>query len=192
MNNSQNKILGNNVPIKFPLLSHQPIVGMIDTGATTSSLHATNIQQKGDSVTFQCPQLSDNLITLDLYGQQEVVSADAGSNNRPMIKVDIEINNSPLTGVIFNLNDRSDMENPVLIGQNILKLGDFLIDVNKDNDSTDDVTESIVLEKEDNTRNDSIMEAIKILKKHNVTVFELVEFLRTAPLYLRNGDSNDK
>ena len=39
----------------------------------------------------------------------------------------------------------------------------------------------------ENKRSKDVMEAIQILKDNNVTIFELVEFLRTAPVYLRAG-----
>ncbi len=185
-------VIGHSVVIKFPSLGDATITGKVDTGATTSSLHATNIQTDNNTVRFVCPEISNNVITLELVGSQEVVSADAGGQHRPMIKLDISVGDKQLSGVVFNLNDRSEMDSPILIGQNIIKTGNFVIDLNKD--QQDLVDESVNLnekeEKDTSERDTEILKAIAILKKHQVTIFELVEFLRTAPLYLRNVDDS--
>ena len=192
-------MIGGTVKLQFPSLSDRIIAAKVDTGATNSSLHATNINPNSDntSVSFVCPCLSDNSITMELDGTQEVVSADAGGQTRPMVKMHITVNGVDLPNISFNLNDRSEMDSPILIGQNILKAGDFVIDVNMGEDEPS-VTEGEEKtkktdKKEDSEKQNEIMEAIKVLKRHNVSIFDLVEFLRTAPLYLRiNIDEKSK
>lgn len=192
---SSSRTLGDTASIVFTSLGGNKIDGKVDTGATTSSMHADNIQLNNGSVSFCCPYLSDNTITMDLHGSQDVLSADGGNNERPMVKLDIRINGVELPGVAFNLNDRSEMDCPILIGQNIIKTGQFVIDLNNSEDDVDQastVGESIeIISEAKSDRDKNILEAVKILKDNNVTIFELVEFLRTAPLYLRNGEDHE-
>lgn len=192
MMTNDNQTIGNTVCIKFMSLGDKDITGKVDTGATTSSMHATNIQQSGDQISFICPYISDRAITMDLDGSQDVASADGGNNKRPMIKLDISVDGVELPGIVFNLNDRSEMDCPILIGQNIIKSGNFIIDLNTGEDNIEHpVGESVIVEdkvQKDTKRTNNILDAVKILKENDVTIFELVEFLRTAPLYIRSGE----
>jgi hypothetical protein len=159
------------------------VEGKVDTGATVSSLNAQEIRvnKQNGSVSFICPEISNNLITMELDGSQSVVSADGedGGSTRPMVKFEIEINGMPFKQVSFNLNDRSNMDSPVLIGQNILKAGNFLIDVNKDDapERAEVVQRDVHTNK---TRNDEVSEAILTLAKHNVTLLEMVHWLNNV------------
>lgn len=104
------------------------IKGKVDTGAEISSLHAEDIKKVGNSVTFFNPSLSQNRISVALADQQAVKSADGGVEYRPVIELDIEINGKAIRGATFNLNNRDQMEYPVLIGQNVLEKTNFLVD----------------------------------------------------------------
>lgn len=188
LDNGNRPKLGESAVIKISSFGDSDITGKVDTGATTSSLHADNIKTDGSSVTFVCHPISENSITMDLHGSQDVLSADGGNNERPMIKLDIIVNGVELPGVVFNLNDRSEMDCPILIGQNIIKSGNFVIDLN--DESHDNLPENVE-QQHFQYREQNILEAVKILKENDVTIFELVEYLRTAPLYLRNGFENE-
>ena len=63
------------------------------------------------------------------------LSADGGGNTRPVITLDIEIDGTPLTGVEFNLNDRSGMDSQILMGTNIIEAGNFVVDIHQDSDA---------------------------------------------------------
>jgi hypothetical protein len=180
-------VIGNTVKINFKNFGDSVVAeGKVDTGATTSSLHATDIKLNSDNtVTFLSDCLSENLLTIPLVGEQDVLTADAGSNSRPIISLDISINGRDIPKAHFNLNDRSEMDCPILIGENIIKAGDFIIDINNDTDDNSPNVAESVEKVSDRTAN--IMEAVRILKEHDVTIYELVEFLRTAPIYLRTG-----
>jgi len=123
-------VIGDIVEIKFPGLSHgATLKGRVDTGATTCSLHVDDVDMlEGDRVQFKNAELSDSSFTLTLAGKQEVSSADNGSETRPMVKLDVKIDGKSIDDVEFNLNDRSNMDHPVLVGQNLLESGNFMID----------------------------------------------------------------
>lgn len=177
---SPDKILGNDTNIVFVAFGNKSINGKVDTGATNSSLHAENIQinKPNNSVSFTCPPISDSIITMDLDGAQEVVSADAGGNVRPIVKFDVEINNIPLNGVSFNLNDRKEMDSPILIGQNILKAGGFVVDINKN----DEELKSDALDTENQkqvNRDKSVLEALQVLSENNISFQDMFKYLNT-------------
>ena len=170
------KVIGNDAVVTFANLGNKSLEGKVDTGATTSSLHAEQIKTSGNSVSFVCPDISNSVITMDLDGAQEVVSADAGGTTRPMVKFDIEIDGTPLRGVSFNLNDRSEMDSPILIGQNILTAGNFVVDVNKDSPETGE-TPSVTSD-----RDSEVLEAVRVLVNHDVTFGEFMEYMKTETL----------
>lgn len=105
------------------------IRGKVDTGAELSSLHADDVEIVGDSsnriVKFV---FGGKRYKMTLQDTQAVQTADNGIENRPVVKFNIKINGSILNDVLMNLNDRSNMPDKLLIGQNILEKGKFLID----------------------------------------------------------------
>lgn len=182
-NLDQGKVLGNVAEVKFTSLGGRSVEGKVDTGATISSLHADNIRvnQQNNSVSFTCRELSNSVITMQLDGAVEVVSADAGGNTRPIVKFDVEIDGVVLQSTSFNLNDRSEMDTPVLIGQNILKSGGFVIDVNKDSapERVEQVqSESTVLSNV--IRESKIVQSLQVLVDSNVTLDELLTYFKRS------------
>ena len=171
--------LGMTAMVRFATFGNREIQGKVDTGATTSSLHASNIQvnKERNTVTFHCSELSNNLITLELAGAQEVHSADAGGQTRPVVTLDVEIDGTPVKGASFNLNDRSQMDIPVLIGQNILKAGNFTIDPKKDGVAEVPDHEDTML-----TREAAILKAVEVLAENDVTLNELISYLQTSAI----------
>lgn len=168
--------LGMTAQLVFGAFGNKPVEGKVDTGATVSSLHAERISiDKGrNTVSFSCPALSGNTITLQLDGSQEVHSADAGGVSRPVVTLDVEIDGVPIKGASFNLNDRSQMDSSVLIGQNILKAGNFQIDPNKGGSQQEQEPQQTM------TREDAIMKAIEVLNENDVKLSEIVTYLRTV------------
>ncbi len=123
------QLVGDLVRVQFPgLSSPKELSGKVDTGATVCSLHADNYQINGPSISFKCSPLSDNIITVPLKAKHAVKSPDGGTVYRPVIELDVKINGKTITNVEFNLNDRSHMDQPVLIGQNALQAGKFYVD----------------------------------------------------------------
>jgi len=151
MNTTNNRqILGDFAEIRFTNLPASAFIrGKVDTGATICSLHADNYTVNKDTnmITFKCPHISENNITLPLVDRQATKTADNGTEYRPVIEMSVKIDDVVMNNVKFNLNDRSNMDCPVLIGQNLIKAGKFLIDPTK-------MDEAVDLEKsEDNVEN---------------------------------------
>lgn len=125
----QQERIGDVVLVKLILPSgYGALKGRVDTGAEVSSLHAENIKISNGQVTFFNKHLSDNLITMPLATKQAVSSADGGTQYRAVVELDVEINGKPVRKSLFNLNDRSNMDYPCLIGINVLERTNFLID----------------------------------------------------------------
>lgn len=172
--------LGNEAEVRF-LAVNKSVPGKVDTGATTSSLHATKISVNGDQVSFHSPALSNNIITLPVSSHQEVHSADGGGNERPVVNLEIEIDGVHIGNAEFNLNDRSGMDNQILIGQNILKAGNFVVDVQQGEapqggDTVGDAFEPAV------DRTAKIKEAIRVLRDSNVTLDEMMMYIQTEAI----------
>jgi hypothetical protein len=175
-------VIGNTVTIRFASLNNASSEGKVDTGATTSSLHATNIKihPDGSRVSFNSEPLSPNVITMNLDGSQTVHSADNGGDKRPTIRLDIEVNGVQIQGAEFNLNDRSKMDTHILVGQNVLKAGNFVIDVNKEEDpaeigaqtDTPRLPESV-------DKEEKILDAIRILAEADITLGDLLKYIKT-------------
>jgi len=127
--------IGSVVDVHFASFN-KTIRGKIDTGATTSSLDASNIKidDNKNIVSFVCKELSPNVIIADVVEHQAVISADNKDKyeERPVVKFDVEINGKHIKDAKFNLNDRSHMDTPILIGQNIIKQGEFVVDINEE------------------------------------------------------------
>lgn len=168
--------IGNSVDVTF-VDTNKTLKGKVDTGATTSCLHGENIKVSGNRVSFTCSELSPNTITVDAAGSQQVKSADGGVSDRPIIKLNISINGINLQGATFNLNDRSTMDCPLLIGQNILKAGDFVVDVNQNIQEQVLVEPQVEPEEEPDPTEQVIKQAIQTLIQHNVS---LADILRLA------------
>jgi len=174
----QGSVLSNTAEVKFAQFSDRAVQGKVDTGATTSSLHAERItiNREQGTVTFYSKALSDNMITLELDGAQEVHSADGGGQTRPMIKLDVSVDGTPVQGAVFNLNDRGNMDSDVLIGQNILKAGKFTIDPSR----PDPDPEGAVTRVTNGMREAAILAAVEVLSEHDVSFSEIVRYMRTV------------
>jgi hypothetical protein len=179
-NEHNQNVIGNTVEVRFTSLNNKAVEGKVDTGATTSSLHATNVKvdQGSNRVSFVSEMLSPNTITMEMEGSQTVHSADHGGDNRPMIKLDIDVNGVNLPGVSFNLNDRSNMDSHILVGQNILKAGNFVIDVNKG--EAEERPGSLPAQMPESVdKEERIIEAIRVLSEADISLSDLLRYLKT-------------
>ena len=91
--------------------NQEELVARIDSGAITSSIDLNLAQKLG----------------LGPIIRSKIVKSASGVSERPIIEAEIKINDNKIKDE-FTLADRSHMTYPILIGQNILKQGKFLID----------------------------------------------------------------
>ncbi|MER3328653.1 MAG: RimK/LysX family protein [Candidatus Kapaibacterium sp.] len=110
----------------------------IDSGASTSALHAQNIRkEKIDDkyyVIFRMldkshPAYEDNDVRLPLYRIKRVKSSNGFTQKRYSIQTRMKIGKK-IYRIEFTLTDRKDMRYPILLGTKFLK-NKFLIDVSK-------------------------------------------------------------
>lgn len=110
----------------------------IDSGASTSALHAQNIKKvKIDDkyyVIFRMldkshPAYEDNDVKLPLYRIKRVKSSNGFTQKRYSIQTRMKIGKK-IYRIEFTLTDRKDMRYPILLGTKFLK-NKFLIDVSK-------------------------------------------------------------
>jgi len=90
------------------------VIARIDTGATSSSIDLNLAAKLG----------------LGPITRSKIVKSASGIKKRPIVRAKVKMNGSVIEEE-FSLADRSHMTYSALIGQNILKEGNFLIDPNK-------------------------------------------------------------
>lgn len=119
--------------VGLPDLFEGLIPAKIDTGARTSSLHATGIER------FTVGRRRMVRFLLDVGGgasapvvcelphadQRTIISSNGQSEKRLIIKTPIAIG-SHVFRAEFSLTDRSDMKFPILVGRTALRRGFFV------------------------------------------------------------------
>ncbi len=128
-------IIGRDEMIKFPALGNgemRAVDGRVDTGARTSSMHASNIlvfEKEGVQwVRFDFEEYEG--LEARLWKQKYVRSSNGKKQSRYFIKTKIEFANGKKYPITMSLTDRSKMKFPVLLGRRLLA-GKFLVDVGK-------------------------------------------------------------
>ncbi len=106
--------LSENVTIFGNNHQRKEVSARIDTGATNSSIDASIVR----------------LLDLGPVKRTKVVKSASGKGRRAIISVKVKLDGKILEDD-FTIAERKHMTYPVLIGQNILKKGNFLIDPNK-------------------------------------------------------------
>ena len=140
MNIDKAKILGTSTEVIISNIPNcPPINAKVDTGADISSIHAEEWSTQNGQVTFQSGDISPNRITLPVIEKQAIKSSNGDVEYRPVVELDVKINGVPMSGVMFNLNDRGTMEYSMLIGKNVLERGGFLIDPKLDEEDIDNI-----------------------------------------------------
>ena len=98
----------------------------IDTGASISSIHATNINHDGDSVSFDFEGKQYNLPLIRIVN----VKSSLGKQQRPVVNFEMNIDDSNITTPV-SLADRSGLKYKILIGYQTLQ--DFGKSINLNN-----------------------------------------------------------
>ena len=98
----------------------------IDTGAAHSSLDARGLTIKDNIAEFKLPKKYGGLqLRLPIIDWQTIRSAES-KERRPVVEVELCVGPKQLRARI-NLNDRSKVKYPLIIGRDILQ-GNFIID----------------------------------------------------------------
>ena len=102
------------------------VVARIDTGATSSSVHADNVVQferDGDDwVRFDMPVDGDEVVTLErqvIRYARVIQQADPEGSRRPVVEIRVRLGDVQDT-FEFTLADRSHLENEFILGRNFL------------------------------------------------------------------------
>lgn len=126
----EQKTIGTHVKVKFLSMGNATLDGKVDTGAELSSMHVDSFNIAGDMVAMTCKLISSSMFRLPLTRMVTIRNSDGQTEERPVVTVQISINNDNRMNVEFSLNDRSNNADQILIGQNILKTGNFIVDPN--------------------------------------------------------------
>jgi hypothetical protein len=98
----------------------------IDTGAATSSLDARDLRVENNLAEFRLPDEHGGLrLQLPVIGWQDIRSAEF-RERRPIVQVDLCIG-PKVFRIEVNLNDRSAVKYPLLLGRDVLK-ENFVVD----------------------------------------------------------------
>lgn len=106
------------------------IPARVDTGAATSSLDARDLTIKGKTVEFRLPEKYGGLrISRPIVAWRTIRSAEA-RDQRPVVVLEFCLGSQVIRARV-NLNDRSQVKYPLLIGRNALKKN-FVVDCMKE------------------------------------------------------------
>ena len=110
------------------------LLARIDTGATVTSLDARNLKIEGEVAEFRLPEdYGGALLRLPIVAWRHVRSSK-GRERRPVVEIDLCVASKKLR-VRANLNDRSMVKYPIILGRNALK-DYFVVDVKKRSKTT--------------------------------------------------------
>lgn len=163
----------------------QPFDAKIDTGADVCSLHAENIDIRGDVVSFT---INGKTYTMNLHRTQTIKQADSQAAPRPVVLLNFTIAGHTVGNVECNLNDRSGMSSPLLIGKNLLSKHDFVIHTaESDNTSPTDIWSSVdrlfethqVEHPQEPSEPLTLSKAIEFLLHNNVSLQDITQHTQT-------------
>ena len=119
--------------VTFTQLNSLILAARIDTGATSSTLHAEQMTAEIingiSSVIFYVRDDANHLLgpfTAKVIDEVKVKSSNSRISRRKVIELDVEVGERKMTAR-FTLFDRSKMTYRVLLGRDILQAGNFLI-----------------------------------------------------------------
>ncbi|MDB5181640.1 MAG: hypothetical protein JWP13_403 [Candidatus Saccharibacteria bacterium] len=128
--NNELVVIGGVEEIAFPQLNLQKIHARIDTGAKTSSIWASNIEEKDGILSFtlfdvESDHYTGSKIVMKQYNKRMIASSNGIAQERYVVKLLLEIGGKRLRAS-FTLADRSSQVYPVLIGRSVLS-GRFIV-----------------------------------------------------------------
>jgi len=128
------KIIGRTDIADFPEFGLFQIDVKIDTGAFTSAIHCSEVEERDNKLycTFYSkghPNFSGKQVVFEKYSRTDVKSSNGFSENRFKIKSKIVLFGKTYA-INLTLSTRNDMKFPVLVGRQFLN-NKFLVDVSK-------------------------------------------------------------
>lgn len=101
----------------------KPVDARIDTGAEYSSINGSDIDMNDDTISFT---FGDYRYRFSLLKSVKIVAAN-GKEKRPIIRLDIVIDEKVLHNVEFTVNDRGELNYDVLLGRRCLAQANVLV-----------------------------------------------------------------
>ncbi|MCC5792822.1 MAG: ATP-dependent zinc protease [Legionellaceae bacterium] len=135
---AETKVLGPVEDIRINRINYQT-ASRVDTGAKSSSLHAEELyifSLNGEEyIRFFTVDEQGNRyqLTKKIHDLVEVKNTSGVSEKRYVIREKIELNGREFM-VNINLKDRSNMKYKFLMGRDLIKQGEFLVDVAEESD----------------------------------------------------------
>ena len=135
---SEKVIIGRYEHAKFPEFKIGTVQVKTDTGARSSSIHATDIEEfeKGGEAWVRFNFVDERhegqkkLLEAPLWKEKYVRSSNGKKQKRYFIRTKIKFGNNKVYPIKLSLTDRGKMRYPVLIGRRLLS-GRFIVDVAK-------------------------------------------------------------
>ena len=181
---SDERIIGREIPIILSGFNNDEVIkAKVDTGATMCSIDAQDIDiKKGHGVVSFT--YGKHRVTMPVLDNQAVSSADGGTVFRPVVEFNVILPSSKadqkerlLKKIAFNLNDRSDMPDKVLLGMNFINAGDFVVVAN--NEEVGGMSGRDSMKNESYSyRQDRIRSVYKVLSESDITFEELMQYIR--------------
>jgi hypothetical protein len=141
MQKADKKIIGRRELVNFPLLHLYEIEAKVDTGAYTSAIHCSDIEEVSLAdgsrlIRFQLldprhPAYDHQVFEFREYSLRDVKSSFGDVQARYVIRTQIQVFEE-IIETEFSLSDRSDLKYPVLIGRALLQKN-FVVDVSRKN-----------------------------------------------------------
>lgn len=130
--NTDHQIIGAVSTIDLPELGFISIPARIDTGARTSAIWASEVNENDGILNFklfdkQSEFYLNKIIKVNNYDRRLVTNSTGPKEERYTVKLLIELEGRIIRGT-FTLANRSAQTYPVLIGRNILR-GKFIVNV---------------------------------------------------------------
>lgn len=124
--------IGRSVAIRFPDLGETETYARTDTGAKTSAVWASSVQEVGDTLEVIFfgeghPLYTGKPVVFHDFTETVVASSNGTAERRYKVRLLVVVNGRRIRAR-FTLADRSTQAYPVLIGRNVLR-GKFLVDV---------------------------------------------------------------
>jgi len=113
---------------KYPDLGE--INAKVDTGNEAHNvLHGTDIRSEGEEVTFKT--VGGKEVTLPKIDTIVIHIGSGVKEERPVVNIDFQMKGSEYKNFPFSIADRTENEDPVLLGEPFLKRTNAVVDSNK-------------------------------------------------------------